>query len=331
MWRNAEFLEFTEWLKNYNESHEKKANIYGLDLYGLENSIHHVLEYLEKKDPKLAAEARAHYSCISPYMEEPSVYGQLVLSGKLESCEQEVMQMLIRLLKEREKFGKDNEAFYYVYQNARAIADAERYYKIMYYGGADSWNLRDLHMFNSLRSLMAFHGPDSKAIVWAHNSHIGNALATQMYARGEINIGHLCKESYGDQAYNIGFGTHTGTVAAADNWGSPMKIKKVNPSLPESYEHVMHQTGVSKFKLPLRANKKDKEFTEKLSYPRLERAIGVIYRPDTERQSHYFLAALPSQFDELIWFDESRAVKALAGAPEMKELPALHPFARVDE
>ncbi len=331
MWRNAEFLEFSEWLKAYNRSNEKKVSIYGLDLYGLENSIHHVLNYLEEKDPVLAEEARKHYSCITPYMEDPSVYGQLVLSGRLESCEQEVMQMLITLLKEREKLNHNNEAFYYVYQNALAIADAERYYKIMYYGGADSWNLRDLHMFHTLRSLLAYHGPASKAIVWAHNSHIGNALATQMYARGEINIGHLCRESFGEKSYHIGFATDHGRVAAADNWGEAMKIKKVNPALPDSYEYIMHRSGEKCFSLPLRRNAANPDALHLLASPRLERAIGVIYRPDTERQSHYFLASLPAQFDELIWFDKTEAVRALQGEEERRELPALHPFATLDE
>jgi len=331
MWRNAEFLEFTEWLKIYNRSREEKVSIYGLDLYGLENSVHHVLRYLEEKDPELAEEARKHYSCITPYMEDPSAYGRLVLSGRLESCEQEVLQMLITLLKKREKLNHNSEAFYYVYQNARAIADAERYYKIMYYGGADSWNLRDLHMFHTLRSLLAFHGPGSKAIVWAHNSHIGNALATEMYARGEINIGHLCRESFGDKSYHIGFATDHGTVAAADNWGDAMKIKKVNPALAGSYEALMHRSGTKNFSLPLRKSAAHAEALKKLASPRLERAIGVIYRPDTERQSHYFLASLPAQFDELIWFDETRAVRALHGEEQKSDLPALHPFATLDE
>lgn len=331
MWRNAEFLEFTEWLKIFNERNEDKASIYGLDLYGLQNSVHHILQFLEEKDPDLAEEARKHYACITPYQEDPSVYGQLVLSGRLESCEQEVMQMLIKLLKERERFNHDNEAFYYVYQNALGIVDAERYYKIMYYGGADSWNLRDLHMFHTLRSLMAFHGPDTKAIIWAHNSHIGNALATQMYARGEINIGHLCKESFGDKSYHIGFATDHGTVAAADNWGDVMKIKRVNPALADSYETLMHRSGSHCFSLPLRQNNAHADAIELLASPRLERAIGVIYRPDTERQSHYFLASLPAQFDELIWFDETQAVKALLQKEEKIDLPALHPFASLDE
>ncbi len=333
IWRNHEFLDFIEWLKTHNKNSSLKTHIYGLDLYGLENAIHSIIQILETKNPELAKIAKKRYACISPYIEDPSVYGQLVLSGKLDTCEHEILEMLLTLLKEREKLHTDKDLFYSLYQNARTVVDAERYYKITYYGGADLWNLRDLHMFNTLKSLISYHGNDSKAIVWAHNSHIGNALATQMYSRGEINIGHLCKETYGDLACNIGFGTHTGTVAAADNWGEKMKIKNVNPSLKESYEHILHQTNEPNFLLPLKKTKENKHIINNLTYPRLERAIGVIYRPETERQSHYFLASLPSQFDELIWLNTTNATHALENLKNTAkhQKTSLHPFANIDE
>ncbi|RMF20734.1 MAG: erythromycin esterase family protein, partial [Cyanobacteria bacterium J083] len=327
MWRNLEFMDFMEWLKKYNATHSKKVAIYGLDLYGLENSLNHVVRFLENKDSEITALAKKHYSCISPFLQEPAEYGKMVLTRQIESCEAEVLQMLLKLLKERERLNH-SPAYFYACQNARLIVDAERYYRIMYYGGADSWNLRDLHMFYTLKSLLTFHGSDSKAVVWAHNSHIGNALATQMYARGEINIGHLCRETFGERSYHVGFGTHTGTVAAADEWGGAMKIKQVNPSLPASYENLSHQTGIKNFSLPLRHS--PEVLKQSLSHPKLERAIGVIYRPDTERISHYFHASLSNQFDEYIWFDTTQAVNALAEAKEPLELPMLHPFAAID-
>jgi len=196
MWRNKEVLSFIEWLKDYNASHKNKAGFYGLDLYGLENSIDLVINYLKNVDPEMADLAKNRYGCISPYMSDPSIYGKLVLSNKLESCEADVLKMLVDLLKNKSKLNHSDE-YFYTYQNATVVVDAERYYKAMYYGSAESWNLRDFHMFHVLQSLLSYFGKGAKAIVWAHNSHIGNALATEMYSRGEINIGHLSKEYFG--------------------------------------------------------------------------------------------------------------------------------------
>ncbi len=209
-------------------------------------------------------------------------------------------------------------------QNARLVTDAERYYRIMYYGSRASWNLRDSHMFETLKTLLNFHGAKAKAIVWAHNSHIGDAAATEMSARGEFNIGQLCREEFGNDAYSIGFGTHTGTVAAASDWGGPMEVKTVLPSLEQSYERLCHATGRPRFMLPLRGHSAA-EVRNKLMKPRLERAIGVIYRPETELASHYFQAVLPAQFDEYIWFDETHAVTPF-GTKELEGLPDTYPF-----
>ena len=204
------------------------------------------------------------------------------------------------------------------------MTDAERYYRIMYYGSRASWNLRDNYMFETLKTLLNFHGPEAKAIVWAHNSHIGDAAATEMSARGEYNIGHLCREEFGNAAYSIGFGTHAGTVAAASNWDGPMEVKAVLPSLKQSYERLCHDTGRPQFMLPLRGRSAG-EVRNRLAKPRLERAIGVIYRPETELASHYFQAVLPVQFDEYIWFDETRAVTPFA-TRELEGLPDTYPF-----
>jgi protein-L-isoaspartate(D-aspartate) O-methyltransferase len=195
----------------------------------------------------------------------------------------------------------------------------------MYYGGAESWNLRDQHMFQTLESLLRFHGPNAKAVLWEHNTHLGDAAATEMGIRGELNVGHLCRQRFGDRAYLIGFGTDHGTVAAAHDWDGPMHVMSVRPSHPESYERLCHEAGLPAFSLPLR-NPRRPEIRDELVTPRLERAIGVVYRPDTEVQSHYFHAALPYQFDEWIWFDETHAVHPVTDG-EARGLPPTHPFA----
>jgi protein-L-isoaspartate(D-aspartate) O-methyltransferase len=233
--------------------------------------------------------------------------------------------MLVELLKNKYRLNHSPE-YFYAYQNANVVVDAEQYYKAMYYGSAESWNLRDFHMFHTLKSLLAFFGTNAKAIVWAHNSHIGNALATEMYSRGEINIGHLCKEHFGEKSYHIGFGTHTGTVAAAHNWGDKMEIMNVNESLNNSYENLCHKTHIKSFTLPLREKDSGKKLRELLNTPKLERAIGVMYRPKTERMSHYFHAVLPSQFDEYIWFETTKAVTPLTEANVTPKLLESHPL-----
>jgi protein-L-isoaspartate(D-aspartate) O-methyltransferase len=209
-------------------------------------------------------------------------------------------------------------------QNARVVADAERYYRIMYYGGPESWNLRDQHMFDTLEALLAFHGPEARAVVWEHNSHVGDAAATEMGLRGEHNVGQLSRERFGPAAFLVGFGTDHGTVAAASEWDGPMEVKRVRPAHPESFEGLFHETGIEAFLLHLREPVRP-ELREELLVPRLERAIGVIYRPETELASHYFEAALSLQFDEYIWFDDTRAVTALHG-PAPAGLPDTYPF-----
>jgi protein-L-isoaspartate(D-aspartate) O-methyltransferase len=208
-------------------------------------------------------------------------------------------------------------------QNARLVTNAERYYRVMYYGSRASWNLRDTHMFETLMTLLNFYGADSKAVVWAHNSHIGDAAATEMSSRGEHNLGQLCRKAFGPSAYLIGFGTHEGRVAAASDWDGPMEIKNVLPSLPESYEHVCHEAGSASFMLDLRGA--TLELKERLRRPRLERAIGVIYRPQNERASHYFEAILPAQFDEYIWFDRTGQVQPFE-THELEDMPDTYPF-----
>lgn len=326
MWKNKEVLDFVEWLKTYNSQHDNSIGFYGLDLYGLENSIHLVIDYLKKVDEELASLAKTRYACMTPYMSDPALYGKMVLNKQLISCEVEILKMLVDLLKNKTKLNHSPE-YFYTYQNANVVVDAEHYYKAMYYGSAESWNLRDFHMFHTLKSLLSYFGSDAKAVVWAHNSHIGNALATEMYSRGEINIGHLCKEHFGDKSYHIGFGTHTGTVAAAHNWGAKMEVMQVNGSLSNSYENLCNKTQIDSFTLPLREKDSGEKLRKLLNTPKLERAIGVMYRPETERMSHYFHAVLPSQFDEYIWFNTTQAVTPITTINVIPKLLKNHPLA----
>ncbi len=328
MWANHSVLEFSHWLKAYNEkisSPDKQVGFYGLDLYSLFSSIEAVLSYLEKVDPETAEVARVRYGCLMPWASDPGMYGRVTLTKQYRECEQEVVAALQDLLRKRMEYSMaDGEQFFNAEQNARLVTNAERYYRTMYYAENNSWNQRDQHMFDTLQSVLAFRGPQSKAVIWAHNSHVGDARATQMSARGELNIGQLARQAYGDKAYNIGFGTDHGTVAAASEWGGPMEIKQVKPSHIDSYERVCHEVSTDNFLLPLRQPLR--EITRKqLLAERLERAIGVIYRPETELQSHYFYASLPNQFDEYIWFDETRAVDPLTKVT-MKGMPDTFPF-----
>jgi protein-L-isoaspartate(D-aspartate) O-methyltransferase len=331
MWRNEEVRSFVDWLRAHNGavSPQERVAFHGLDLYSLYTSVRSVLAYLDEVDPETARIARERYGCLTPWQADPATYGRAALSGRFRTCEDEVVAMLNSILAKRREYAlHDGERFLDAVQNARLIANAERYYRIMYYGSRASWNLRDSHMFETLQSLLKFYGPRSKAIIWAHNSHIGNAQATEMGARGEHNIGQLCRTAFGSEAWLIGFGTDHGTVAAASNWDEPVEFKSVRPALPRSYERLCHvgteATGHGQFILPLGSALKA-DVCEGLMKPRLERAIGVIYRPESELASHYFQAVLPRQFDEYIWFDETRAVTPFETV-ERKGLPDTYPF-----
>jgi len=327
MWRNTEVRDFVSWLRKHNGTVEKDERVafHGLDLYSLYDSIRSVLNYLDEVDPPSAKVARERYGCLTPWQNDPATYGHAALTGSYPTCEPDVVRALADLLAKRRAYAEhDGERFLDAEQNARLVANAERYYRIMYYGSRASWNLRDTHMFETLKNLLTFHGADSKTVVWAHNSHVGNAGATEMAARGEHNIGQLCRAEFGERAYIIGFGTHGGTVAAASEWGGPMEVKDVRPALPDSYERLCHATGHARFMLGLRG-RGDLCGPNGLGRERLERAIGVIYRPETEMASHYFRATLPQQFDEYIWFDDTRAVTPLDTA-EIKGLPDTYPF-----
>jgi erythromycin esterase-like protein len=312
MWRNIEVEDFARWLRRRNAplEPEHRAGFYGLDLYNLSASIRAVIDYLDRIDPEAAAVARQRYGCLTPWQNEPQTYGRLALSGGYAECEQPVVRMLSELCERELRYmTTDPDGFLDASQNARLVRDAERYYRAMYYGGAESWNLRDRHMFDTLWQLLEVKGKQSKAVVWAHNSHVGDASKTEMgRVREQLTLGQLCRERLGADAALIGFGTHAGTVACASDWDGPMEIKEVNPSRSDSYERLAHDAGIPRFLLDL--NRSDVVY-EALLEERLERFIGVIYRPETERGSHYSACTLPEQFDAYVWFDETTAITPL--------------------
>jgi protein-L-isoaspartate(D-aspartate) O-methyltransferase len=327
MWRNREVADLVTFLRRHNlgVEPERQVSFHGLDLYSLFSSRAEVIAYLDRVDPQAAAIARQRYSCLTPWQHDPAAYGRAVVTGRFAGCEDGVVANLTDLLKRRlEDLAGEGDAYLDAAQNAVVVANAERYYRVMYSGSRASWNLRDQHMFETLQFLRAARGPGAKVIVWEHNSHIGDASATEMGARGEHNVGMLCRRELGEAAYLVGFGTDHGFVAAATDWGGAMQVKAVRPALHQSYERVCHDTELPAFLLPLRDERRP-GLRDELATPRLERAIGVVYRPETELQSHYFQASLPHQFDEYVWVDETSAVHPLPG-PTSPDAPELFPF-----
>jgi erythromycin esterase-like protein len=338
MWRNTDVVEFLEWLRERNDalpSDATKAGFYGLDLYSLRASMAAVLRYLETVDPAAAKRARARYACFDHFGDDiPRVYGFLVNGGVAKSCEEEVVAQLVDLqlrgIKEaRRTGGAIGDDFFDAMQNARVVRNAEAYYRAMFLHEVSTWNLRDRHMVETLDDLVAHLDRGrgrTKVVVWAHNSHLGDARATDMGRRGEVNVGQLVRERYRDLAVLIGFTTHHGTVTAASDWDSPAERKRVRPALVGSYEAIFHDTQVAQFLL--RWHGRD-DAPPAVRDPALERAIGVIYRPETERQSHYFQARLAEQFDAVLHFDRTRAVEPLERTAlwDTGEVPETFPFA----
>lgn len=326
MWRNEEVLEFVEWLREHNAGlpPERRVSFHGVDLYALNSSIQSVVGYLDEVDPEAASAARERYSCFTPWQEDPAAYGRATIRRGLHTCENAVLQMLQELLEKRLKYAQaDPDDYLDATGNAHLIASAEAYYRSIYYGAAESWNLRDHHMFETLRRVC--RARCGKAVIWAHNSHLGDATATEMgTSRHQLNVGQLCREHYGERAVLVGVGTDRGEVAAASDWGGSMEIKAVRPARNDSIEGLCRKAGVPCFLLDL-AQQAGTSLGSALLEPRLERAIGVIYRPDTERMSHYFEARLARQFDHYIWFEETHAVRPL-GEEQVSGAPDTYPF-----
>lgn len=325
MWRNREVTDFLGWMHAYNGSHRgPKVGFYGLDLYSLFTSIRAVLDLLDRSDPEVASVARQRYGCLEPWQGMPELYGRAATMGRYRRCETEAISVLRDLLTRRlMEASLDGPSWLDAVENARLVADAERYYRAMYRGATESWNLRDQHMFTTLEAILAHHGPTSRAVIWEHNSHLGDASATERSSFGELNIGQLCRERFPSSTYIVGFGTDHGTVRAAPSWDEPDVAMDVRPAHAASYERIFHQSGVAAFRLPLRSA--PHALRRELASPRLSRAIGVVYRPETELASHYFGSCLPLQFDEYVWFDESTAVTPISRL-EASLLAPDHPF-----
>jgi erythromycin esterase-like protein/predicted phosphoribosyltransferase len=334
MWRNADVLDFVGWLRSFNESRpaHTRAGFYGLDLYSLRSSTQAVLAYLDKIDPDAAVRARTRYACFDRFGDKMQQYGYAASVGLSASCEREAVAQLLELHHRRAEYvSRDGriapDDFFFAEQNARLVRNAEAYYRTMFRGQVESWNLRDRHMAETIGELLAFldrERPGARLVVWAHNSHVGDARATHMGEVGELNIGQLVRERFGAGAVLVGFTTHHGTVTAASEWDGPAHRKHVRPALAYSYERLFHDVGIPRMLLRLRT---DSELSDALAAPRIERAIGVIYLPKTERQSHYFTARLSHQFDYLLHFDETRAVEPLEKSPlwESGELAETYP------
>jgi erythromycin esterase-like protein/adenine/guanine phosphoribosyltransferase-like PRPP-binding protein len=339
MWRNAVVLDFVGWLREHNDrvgdDERAKAGFYGLDLYSLYRSIGEIIAYLEAVDPLAAARARERYSCFEHYREEGQEYGYASAFGAGESCERAVIDQLVDLHTHAPDYARRDgllaeDELFYAEQNARTVKGAEEYYRTMFSGRASSWNLRDQHMVETL-DLLAAHlsrqrGGPAKVIVWAHNSHLGDARATDVAAQGQLNVGQLVRERHGGHCRLVGFTTFEGTVTAADDWGGPAERKRVRPALQQSYERLFHEVDEKAFWIRFGTAP---QADEELRSPRLERAIGVIYRPRTERQSHYFRARLPNQFDAVIHINETRAVEPLERTTRWAEgeVPETYPYA----
>ena len=337
MWRNEDVRAFVQWLRDHNDalpSGTPKTGFYGIDLYSLSRSIEAVIAYLEKVDPEAARRARHRYGCFDDFGDNPQVYGQMVALGLAEDCENEVVGQLIELQRltelGRERAIDDDEAFFAA-QNARLARNAEGYYRAMFRGRVDSWNLRDTHMADTIDALVAHlrqRDGYARIAVWAHNSHLGDARATEMGVSGELNVGQLMRERHPRDTYAIGFTTYEGSVTAASDWDGPARRRRVLPALPESCEDLLHQaSGIAESDLML--DLRGGAAAATLADPRLERAIGVIYKPETERFSHYFHAILPRQFDTVLHLDRTSAVQPLDPDPGFEtpdEIPETWPF-----
>jgi erythromycin esterase-like protein len=334
MWRNADVLDFIGWLRTHNDdlnAGKEKIGFYGLDLYSLHTSIEAVLGYLEKIDPEGAARARERYSCFDHYGEDTQAYGYAAGLGISDTCEKEVVSQLVELNRRAAELARRDgrvarDDFFFAEQNARLVKNAERYYRTMYRSDVSSWNLRDLHMMETLVALenhLSRQGKNAKIVVWEHNSHLGDATATEMSARGEWNVGQLARHRYGDDAVLVGFTTYHGTVTASTDWGGAAERKRVRPGMRGSVEELFHDAGRDRFMLLFG---EERDATRAFRKQMLERAIGVIYRPETERQSHYFHTRLSDQFDAVIHIDETRAVEPLERSAEWEAGEVMETF-----
>jgi erythromycin esterase-like protein len=307
---------FVRWLRRHNAgSSGRPIGFYGVDLYSLGASREAVIEYLDRVDPDAARRARERYSCFD-HFGDPEEYG--MIAGPSENCREEVIQQLVELQKLR-AHDLDGEEFFSAEQNARLVRNAEEYYRSMFAGRVSSWNLRDRHMVETIAAI-AESAP--KLVVWEHNSHLGDARATEMSKWGELNVGQLMRERFDGETFLIGFTTYSGTVMAADSWGGKGQVKSVRQGMPASYEELFHRVGTPDLLLT-----SDSPVPGEFQEPRQERAIGVIYKPETERVSHYFHARITELFDAVLHIDHTTALEPIdeRPAPRWPEVPETFP------
>jgi erythromycin esterase len=310
MWANEEVVDFGRWLRSYNvtvgESVDEPARVgfHGLDVYSLWESLREIVLYLREHDPEQVPAAMAAYRCFEPYAEDPQDYA-LATRFIPASCENEVLDLLVGL---RQRAMADGPGWFGAWQNAEVVAGAERYYRAMVRGGRESWNVRDRHMDQTLARLLDHYGPTAKAVVWAHNTHVGDARATDMADSGEVNIGQLARERYGtDQVVLIGFGSYGGTVVAGGSWGAPMELMAVPPGRRGSLEDVLHAEAPGQAMFVFPSDRRIDLLTDELDH----RAIGVVYHPEFDARGNYVPTILGDRYDAFLWFDQSHGVQPL--------------------
>jgi erythromycin esterase-like protein len=311
MWRNTDVAAFVRWLRAHNDALPEtapKVGFYGLDLYSLHSSMDEVVRYLAEVDPAAERRARERYSCFEHFGTDPQVYAYEAGLGGAEPCERQAVEQLLELRRLAGEaaladcLGEDRR--FYAEMNAQLVVDAEAYYRAAFRGGHESWNERDRHMARTLDALVSHLGRDGaavRAVVWEHNSHVGDARATQMGEGGRLNVGQLVRERHPGETFLVGFTTYAGTVTAASGWGAEGRRRRVRPALAGSWEELLHEQGLPAFVVDAAA----------LEGSGPQRAIGVVYRPETERLSHYFDARIAEQFDAVIHIDETSAVQPL--------------------
>lgn len=322
MWANWEVAALAEWMKEYNSSHQHKTGFFGLDVYSLWESLNSIMEYLSKVDPEALVKAQEAFRCFEPYKEDEGTSYALATRFVPKVCEDEVVALLKEVQRKLPTYDSGAENVFSAEQNSLIAVNAEKYYRAMVKGDAESWNVRDTHMMETLERLLEFHGENSKAIVWAHNTHIGDSSATDMADDGMFNIGELVHQKYGDEAILIGFGSFKGSVIAGSSWGAPMQKVEVPGGRDGSWEYLLHQSG--------RENKL--LFMEDLDVPMFaenrigNRAIGVVYRPQFERYGNYVPSVLPKRYDAFIYIDETEALHPLHITPDGHQMPETYPF-----
>ncbi|GAA2218716.1 erythromycin esterase family protein [Micromonospora olivasterospora] len=320
MWANEEVVDLTRWLRVRNSRVDEpaRAGFHGLDVYSLWESLREILVHLREHDPEQVPAALAAYRCFQPYEEDAQGYA---LATRLvpTNCENEVVDLLVAL---RGRAATDGAGSFGAWQNAEVVAGAERYYRTMVRGGRESWNVRDRHMDDTLDRLLAHYGPGAKGIVWAHNTHVGDARATDMADAGEVNIGQLARERYGaEQVVLVGFGTHHGTVVAGDAWGAPMEVMPVPPGRRHSLEEVLHGAAPAQALFVFPRDGRPDLLTDELDH----RAIGVVYHPERESWGNYVPTVLGERYDAFCWIDESQAVRPLRVRPASLAEPETYP------